>query len=127
MTIRLPLYLIPLLFVPIYHSAIVCFEYDNRRPELTNKTIRCPDPADTCFTERSSRGGQLLSRSCVWKGHCTEKTICGKSQSRQCDLHCCHTPLCNGAVGRRLGKSELWRLGWIWREMVLLMTCFLSL
>ena len=97
--------LLSLMLLPaICHSAIICYVYDHKKPHTTNKTIRCPDPADTCFTERSRKDGELISRSCVWAGHCTERKICGR-QSKQCNLHCCHRPRCNNSEKTKINQS----------------------
>jgi hypothetical protein len=84
-----------LLFLRTALSSVQCFSYDSTHPNiLMNNTIKCPDPADSCFTVKRE-DGFVITRSCIWEGHCTETTICGIKSL--CQLHCCHTPFCNDA------------------------------
>ena len=58
-----------------------------------NRTITCRRPADACYITLSE-SNTMMSRSCVWNGHCLPQFLCNGVAS--CDLHCCYgEDLCN--------------------------------
>lgn len=93
------------MFLQTTLSSIQCFDYNSTQSDILNNTIKCPDPADSCFTVKRE-DGLLMVRSCIWEGHCTERTICGIKAA--CQLHCCHTPLCNSTS--RVSTTPIYRV-----------------
>ena len=82
----------------VVSSLITCYHCTNTSIHLCSNTstITCRKPADSCYV-LLSQDRKTISKSCVWKGHCSPHTLCNGLPS--CNLQCCSEgDLCNAAT-----------------------------
>ena len=85
-------------------SIITCYHCTNTSVDLCgNKTITCRYPADTCYS-MLQHNKTLMSRSCVWMGHCSPTFLC--KDDPYCDLQCCYEDICNSERMKKISHRD---------------------